>query len=64
MVLLTLIVFLDGNTSSNPSVTQQITPSMEVCRAAERIARDELAYFNEKHWFRIPAEIQATCKPL
>lgn len=64
MVLLTLIVFLEGNTSHVPSVSQQITPSMEVCRAAERIAREELAKFNTERWFVGAAEIKSTCKPI
>ena len=64
MVVLTLIVFLQGNTSGVPSVSQQITPSMEVCRAAEKIAREELAQFNTDRWFVRESGIQSSCKPL
>lgn len=64
MVVLTLIVFLQGNTSGVPSVSQQITPSMKVCRDAEKIAREELAKFNTDRWFVLESGIQSSCTPL
>jgi len=64
MVILTLIVFLDSNQSGTPSVSQQMTPSMEVCRIAEKIAREELAKLNEVRWHVIPSDMQSSCKTL